>query len=171
MIQIADIIQVLILVVLIITAVIALKEISETKNIHKETLLWNKKNKTIDVLNDFRKVIPHKTKKHFKKQLKQPNKTIPCEEILGEIAQEAKIKSEIVEYLNHHEGLAIGIINGLYNEDLIKKARRTSFFQTWIQYEEYIAHRRKVSNSEAWKNFEEIVNKWGVNDYMEKLKT
>ncbi len=168
--EIADTIQLAILIVLIITAIIALKEISETKNIHKESLLWNKKNKTIDVLNDFRKVIPHLTKKCFSTYLKHPNKKIPVKVILEGISGEHKIKSEIGEYINHHEGLAIGISSNLYDEDLIKTARKTSFFQTWIQYEAYIDHRRQVSNPNAWKNFEELVNKWNIQEYIDDIK-
>ena len=168
----ADFIQLGILIVLIITAYIAIREIIETKNIHSDTLLWSKRNKTIDVLNEFRKVIPHITKTNLSDQLKNPNQTIPLQVILSKVETEPKIESELGEYLNHHEGLAIGIDTDLYDEELVLKARRTSFFQTWIQYKEYVDHRRKENkNPKTWKNLERLVIRWGVEDYINQLES
>ena len=157
---IADWIQILILITLIITAWFALKAINETKNIHKETLLWNKKNKTIDVLNDFRKVRPEKAKLIFNYHSVGPNETISLKAILNAINEDPEIGSEIVEYLNHFEGIALGVKNELYDEKLVKKARGETFYQTWVQYHEYIYHRREISNPKAWDKFEEILKDW-----------
>jgi len=98
----ADGIQLCILLVLVITAAIALWELRQTRKIHKETLLWNKKNKTIDTLNDFRKLKPIATRTKFAAYFKKPGTPIPLTEILQAIEENPNIRSEIIEYLNHH---------------------------------------------------------------------
>lgn len=166
--KIADLIQILILIVLIVTAYFALKGINETKNIHKETLLWNKKNKTIDILNEFRKITPSLTRERFAK-FNIPGSPIPLEEIKKAIEEDRRIKSEIGKYLNHHEGIAIGIKQNLYEEEVVKLARKTSFCQTYSEFEEYINEVRKVSNPKTWINFENLTKKWKENEVQQSI--
>ncbi len=160
----ADFIQLLILLVLIMTAYIALKELHETKNIHRETLEWNRKNKTITVLNEFRKINISVLRETFNKHTKIPGTTISLTLIIDEIKNNAEVKSSIIRFLNHHEGLALGIKLGLYDREMIKLARKTSFIQNYNEYIEYIKYRREISNPNAWKNFEELVKKWSKNE-------
>jgi len=74
--------------------------------------------------------------------------------------EDQKIKSEIIGYLNHHEGIAIGIKQDLFNEDVVKYARKTSFCQTYSEYKEYIKYRREISNPIAWINLENLTTEW-----------
>lgn len=156
----ADLIQLIILIILAITGIVAIWEIHSTKEIHRETLEWNKKNRTYNTLAEFRQLKPHLSREEFKDILKKPSTKIPIERILSAIDKNSKIRSEIIEYLNHHEGIANGISNNLLDENLVKSTRSSSFIQTFNEYQEYILHRRKLSSPTAWEEFEKLVTKW-----------
>jgi hypothetical protein len=158
--EIADLIQVIILVVLAFTAGFALKAIYETRNIHKETLEWNKKSLTINILKELREIKFDETKQIFFEYTNYGTE-IPLGEILKAIEKNPVIKTEIVAYLNHHSGIAIGINQGLYDDEIVNKSRKNSFLQVYTEFKNYIYYRREVSNENAWIDFEKLVIKWG----------
>ncbi len=160
---IADLIQISILITLVVTAYFAVKGINRTKRIHQDTLVWNKKNKTIDTLNEFRKIKPNLVKIKFKDFLDNPKQSIPIKDLLKEIKKDPRIGFEIDEYLNHYEGIAIGIKQNLYDGEMVKLARKTSIYNTWIQYKEYIEYFRK-DNDKLWDNFESLANQCNDNE-------
>ncbi len=157
--EIADIIQLFILIVLVVTAYFAIKTTSETRKIHEETLLWNKKNITIEALQNLREVNIEETREKFISYIDK-GKEIPIEEILKVIKENPKISTEIIKYLNYHQVISLGIKKNLYDEELVRLSRKISFLQTYTEFKNFIKYRRSISNKNAWKEYEELVELW-----------
>ena len=157
---IADYIQILILIVLIVTAYVGIREIKEGRKIHEEILDWNRKNKTQDTLNELRKFPNPLLATSFKDTFNNPGIPIPLEIIQKEIEKDRQVKVQIIRRLNAQEGLSRGVYLSLYDEEMVKLSRKTSMTQIFYEYKEFIDERRKVSNPNAWKNYEQLVNKW-----------
>ncbi|MEM9078751.1 MAG: DUF4760 domain-containing protein [Bacteroidota bacterium] len=155
----SDIIQILILVTLVYTAYAAIKSLNETKKIHFNNLDWNKKNRSVDIMKEFRD-FKNKMNSELQLNIYTNNVELELDEILNRIKKSKSYESSLNNYLNFYEGISIGILKGLYDEEIIKSSRKTTFIHTYNEFKNYILYRRKTNNSVAWRNFEILIKKW-----------
>lgn len=153
-------IQIGILVILIIIVFLVLLEIRAIRKIHDDTLKWRKKKKTYEIINEMRKFRPDIAREKFKAFLLKPGTTIPIEVIKRAIEEDPRVRTEIIELINLHEGIANGIENNLLDETIVKENRGRTFKRTFQEYREYIFYRRTISAPTAWIEYEELVKKW-----------
>jgi len=101
------------------------------------------------------------------------NKSIPLDKIMSEIEKSKETQNLIHRYLNIYEGYARGIIQGIYDEELIKNARRGVMVKTYLRFKEYIEFRKQQWGPTAWKELESMANKWNheSTNYKERDKT
>ncbi|WP_316787111.1 DUF4760 domain-containing protein [Pedobacter frigiditerrae] len=153
-------IQVLGFIAVIFTLLYASKQIKISKNIHEDTLSWNKKIATEEELS--RKTsgeIRDRLLTIFEKYSEIGIVSIPLEIIEKEIAKDKKVKQDIHDYLNRFERIARGINFGIYNEEIIIDSSRYMINKVYVNYENYIQKRRNEVNPRAWCCFEELVNR------------
>ncbi len=98
--------------------------------------------------------------------------SIPLKTILAEIDKDGDIQIKINYILNSYEALSRGVHHLIYDEEIIKVARRGIMINQYNLYHNYIEQRREVSNKKAYSELEALINKWkledGNNSYREK---
>ena len=62
--------------------------------------------------------------------------------------------------LNYYEALANGIENNIYDEYLIKSARRGAMIRTYTAFKECIEHDRREGAPRVYICFESLIIKW-----------
>lgn len=84
----------------------------------------------------------------------------PCEGTkITDEEQEEKRKFQYI--LNFYERVAVGIQQGIYNEDMIKKTSYTTVIDTWNHAEPLIkAIREKINSETTYQEFEWLANRW-----------
>lgn len=151
-----DYIQILILFVLVVTAYFALKGINETKNIHKETLNWNRMYQTQNILKELNdSFVPLK----YKFTPQDLDTSFLIEEVMS-VIEDRDLVSKIDKRLNSYESIARGIRLGLYDEELVKLSRRTVLVGKFFNNKNYIEHFRKRRNKRIYRNLEWLAEKW-----------
>ena len=95
---------------------------------------------------------------------------IPLSEIQIKFDQKPELQNYSHKLLNLYEGLARGIHHGVYEEQIIKDARKTVMKKIFNSYRSYIEHRRSDNHKSAWTEFESIVNKWHYEDSSTEFK-
>ena len=135
------------------------KQISLLKRTHRENHDWNRRIETQKALAEYNRTIiaPDLNKVFDHLNAKHP---ISVEKVLAEFATNSSLQSQCHILLNSYEGFARGIQQGIYDEEIIRKARKTAIIRTYTAYKEYIAHRQRENNSLAFKELEALVSKW-----------
>lgn len=74
------------------------------------------------------------------------------------------VRDSIFNYLNNYEFLACGVIQGVFDADIIRDLNRTNFIKTYNNFSEYITHynekHRKNKNQTVWENLVELAKKY-----------
>ena len=86
-------------------------------------------------------------------------RAIPLQEILEAFNQNATLRSNAHQLLNYYESLARGINQGIFDEEVIKVARKNAMSMNVIAFQHYITDRRTIS-PKAWLELTDIVQKW-----------
>lgn len=150
-------IQVFGLIFLSITILYAGRQIKISKNIHKETLDWNRKTTTENELNNRQdKELRLFLMKQFQFYVKNGIHIIPIVEIENAINSDVNVQLQIHSYLNKYERIARGVKNGIYDKTIIMDTAKYIIVKIYFNYVEYIKYRRKIANKNAWLNFEEL---------------
>ena len=96
---------------------------------------------------------------------------IPIEEILEALKREPELKVELHDLLNYYEGLARGIAQGIYDEQVIKAGRYGAMRRAYRAFLPYIIYRRAENkSSRAWVDLESIILKWIGEDNTPELR-
>lgn len=162
--------QVIGIFAVVITILYASRQIKISKNIHKETLDWNRKTTTENALNNRQdKELRLFLTKRFKSYVEKGILVIPLAEIQSAISSDINVQLEIHSYLNKYERISRGIKNNLYDREMIVETMKYIIVKVYFNYKEYIEHRREVANKNAWKNFEllaiELNNEYNIHPF------
>jgi Domain of unknown function (DUF4760) len=66
--------------------------------------------------------------------------------------------------LNYHESLAVGVLEGVYDENTIKSIRRSAIELLFNAFKHYIDRLRVDIQPTAWSQQERLINKWKLED-------
>lgn len=67
----------------------------------------------------------------------------------------------LLTYLNHYESLARGVNMGIYDEEVIRVARKSLMIKEFRLWEGYIEdYRKRFDRPLAWCEFERLVKRW-----------
>jgi len=80
--------------------------------------------------------------------------------ILDKFKAIPQLKIHLTRLLNYYEGLANGVDMGLYEEVIIKEARRGGMIRTYNAFSDYIKYDRAEHNPMAFVKYEALVKKW-----------
>ena len=95
---------------------------------------------------------------------------IPLERITTAIEENPRLLRALHRYLNYYEALARGVRQAIYDERIIKVTCRGIMRQNWVQFEQYIAHRRNSGSPKAWTELEDLLNKWQAEEHEEPMR-
>jgi hypothetical protein len=85
---------------------------------------------------------------------------VPLSEVETAFAESSDLQSELHKLLNFYESLARGIFQEIYDEEVIKSARRSSMVEALNAFRSYIDNRRAKLSPNSWIDLEAIVAKW-----------
>lgn len=93
------------------------------------------------------------------------NDPIPLKKIQEGFNNSPTLQRELHQLLNFYEGLARGVFQNIYDEEVIKAGRRSVMIRASKSFSSYIENRRKTSSSNAaWDNLEALVVQWIANE-------
>jgi len=91
--------------------------------------------------------------------LKEP---IPLREIEEKINNTPALQNDLHQLLNTYESFARGVIQNIYDEEVIKAARCRVMCKAYRVFQSYIDFRRVSLNApKAWSDLKYLVQKWG----------
>lgn len=137
----------------------AIKSIELTKEIHQENHDWNRRIAAQDAIVAFRN--QNKTK-----ELRESlggidiNDAIPLKTILKKFETDSELKGYIHSVLNTFEGYSRGILQGIYDEEVIRTGLRGTMIRYFNCFRPYIIHTRETRNPLLYNEFEGMINKW-----------
>ena len=135
------------------------KQVSLLVLTHNDNHDWNRRIATQNALRDFNNSVSlDELQKEFNfLNRKQP---IPVEEITKAFLDKPDLQLQTHTLLNQYETFARGIFLGIYDEILIKNARKGSMERTFNSFKEYVQHRRNEVGSAAYIEYEKMLDKW-----------
>lgn len=136
------------------------KALEQNYKIHKAEHDWNRRIAAQNALKDYsRSVVTGSLQKEFNYlNIKSP---IPVELMRIKFDAVSDLQNELHSILNYYEGLARGIQQSIYDEQVIKSGRYGAMKKALYAFKPYIDERRiSMNRPTAWENMESIVNKW-----------
>ncbi|NVK66089.1 MAG: DUF4760 domain-containing protein [Flavobacteriales bacterium] len=137
----------------------AIKLIELTKEIHQGNHDWNRRIAAQDAIVAFRN--QNKTK-----ELRDAlggidiNDAIPLKTIIKKFGTNSELKGYIHSVLNTFEGYSRGILQGIYDEEVIKKGLKGTMIRYFNCFRPYIIHIRETRNPLLYNEFEGMINRW-----------
>ncbi len=137
----------------------AIESIKLTKEIHQENHDWNRRIAAQDAIVVFRN--QNKTK-----ELREAlggidiNDAIPLNTILEKFKTDSDLRGYIHSVLNTFEGYSRGILQGIYDEEVIRTALTGTMVRYFNCFRPYIIYIREKRNPALFNEFEGMVNKW-----------
>ena len=86
--------------------------------------------------------------------------SIPLERIEKIFGENSALRNELHQLLNFYEGLARGVFQQIYDEEVIKSARKSSMAKALLAFRSYIEMRRREYAPNAWSDLDALVTKW-----------
>ncbi len=129
---------------------------------HDDNHEWNRRALTKEVMMSF--VLGHHVDELLSSLIYQDRSSaIPLNELLEIFKENPHLQTQCHTLLNYYEALAHGIKFGVYDEALVKAARRGPMRRAYVIFGEYIQlWRSRMINS--WTSFEELTKKWAQED-------
>lgn len=136
----------------------AKKEINILNKHHADNHDWNRRKAAQDAIRAFDFTL---LSKKFQTAFDVINRTeaIPMGAIDKAYEANPEIQMELHHLLNFYEGLSRGINQGLFDEEIIKTARRSDMIRCVVLFQNYLTHRR-IEHPNAWSELSFIAHKW-----------
>jgi len=136
-------------------------QLHQNSTIHKQNHLWNRMIASQNAL------LEHGTTKISKllTEFDIVNRTeaIPIAEINNKFTENPELQNSVHLYLNMYEGFARGVRQGIYDEEIIKNARKTAMIVCLRSFSAYIDN-LKIKQPKALIELDTLVKKWQHED-------
>lgn len=158
--EIADVAKIFSLLFLIVSIFYTGRQLKLLRLTHADNHDWNRRKSAQDLTMELNSLLADTEELH--KKLKVINRTepIPVSEILDVISNDPSIQLKIHKVLNIYSSVARGVLNGVYDREVIAEARRAAMIKTYDSFSSYISYRRKESIPTLWNYYESLVNQW-----------
>ena len=88
--------------------------------------------------------------------------SIPVSQIEDKFSENTDLQSDLHQLLNYYEALARGINQGIFDEDVVKSARRNAMVRCERSFRNYIEKRRQNVSPRAWVELSHITTRWAA---------
>ena len=92
------------------------------------------------------------------------SESIPLKKIEEGFNKHPELQKELHQLLNFYEGLARGIFQNIYDDEVIKAGRRNAMMKALKAFNSYIESRRRTSSPSAWTDLESLVAQWVLDE-------
>jgi len=90
--------------------------------------------------------------------------SIPLAKIQEGFKKHLDLQKELHQLLNFYEGLARGVFQNIYDDEVIKAGRCSPMMKALRAFSSYIESRRKTSSPTAWTDLESLVAQWVLDE-------
>jgi hypothetical protein len=97
--------------------------------------------------------------------------SIPLSKIEKGFKNHPDLQKELHQLLNFYEGLARGVFQNIYDDEVIKTGRRTAMMNALRAFSSYIESRRKTSSPSVWTDLESLVAQWVLDEKGKKQRS
>jgi len=140
---------------------IAAYQLFRLKQIQRDNHVWNQKieaQKALEVRHHLDTSVVNDAFGPIRSN--QKIETSELKEKLKDGEKYPNLRTELHKLLNYYEGLARGIYQDMYDEEVIKLARKKSILSLHHKYENYINFRQKYRNERAYYYLEKLALHW-----------
>lgn len=141
----------------------ALVQIADTRRIHQDNHDWNRRLAAQEALRSYNYSLLSSPIQMVFNYL-NVSEPIPLKNIQLEFDKDKTLQSDLHQLLNFYEGLARGIHQALFDEDVVKAARKNAMVMVEKGFLNYIENRREEVNQYAWSELSAIIGKWKNED-------
>lgn len=168
--EIADIAKIISLLLLIVSVLYTGRQLKLLRLTHADNHDWNRRKSAQDLTMELNNLLNDMEELH--KKLKVINRVEPIllDEISVAISEDSSIQLKIHRVLNIYSSVARGVLNGVYDRDVIASARRAAMIKTYDSFSSYISNRRKEGIPTLWNDYESLVNQWKSDETEQKSR-
>ena len=141
----------------------AAQQLQQTRKIHQDDHDWNRRNAAQEALRQYNYSLLSSSLQEVFDYLSL-TEAIPLQKITEGFTSHPKLKADLHQMLNYYEALARGIHQGVFDEEIVKAARRSSMIIAARGFSSYINDRRKNIHPNAWTDLTALVAKWVAAD-------
>ncbi len=139
--------------------------------IHQENHDWNRRVAAQSALVAIRELTETIQQIEAVFQHGNTNNVIALSIIKEKIESNKKLRPQIARYLSSYESLARGILQGIYDEEVVMTGRRGQMTKVFNQFYHYIDLRRKTINKNYCSCMEDVVKRWKSKDVKVKQRS
>lgn len=138
-------------------------QISETRRIHQENHDWNRRLAAQEALRAYNYSLLSSPLQDVFDYL-NVSEPIPLAKLTEEFANNPKLQPDLHQLLNYYEGLARGIHQSLFDEEIVKSARKNAMMMAEKAFTNYLDKRRENVNPHAWRELSSLISRWRSQD-------
>lgn len=138
---------------------VAVQQLADTNKIHQSNHEWNRRNAAQEALRQYNYSLLTSPLQDTFNYL-NVTESIPLSVINKHFEAHKGLQGDLHELLNFYEGLARGINQALFDEEVIKAARKNAMIRTERAFENYLIDRRNKISPLAWKDLSSIISHW-----------
>lgn len=131
---------------------------------------WNRRKAAQDITTAFNERVHQPELLEKLLQYNERKKPIPADDLLAAFKASPSLGLTVHTLLNYYEALARGINQQIFDEKVIKAAKRSVMIRTFRLFEPYIKQRR-LFTSDAWSELEGMVVTWEEEDRSDRNTT
>lgn len=121
---------------------------------------WNRRKAAQEAIETVRDLADDTPLLDEKFQIMSRNHPHSLEQVTAECDASGEVRTALHKRLNHFEMMAIGVKQGVLDEQVVKEAYKVMLRRSVNLFCHYIEHRRNTGNPEAWLTFETLSKKW-----------
>lgn len=149
------------IVVMIVGLFFAYKQLKANYEIKLADYKWNQRVEAKHALREYRNLSVDLLVSKF--DFLNRKDSIPLQDIEMAISENKQIQKQLHDLLNFYEGLASGIQYEIYDEDIIKNARKGNIKRIFRSFRLFIEARQDKFPT-AWIEFSNLVKAWELED-------
>jgi DNA-binding transcriptional ArsR family regulator len=144
----------------VITSVFYLaRQVKVASKVHGENHDWNRRIETKHALDSYNRLEAVMLLNEAFDYMGERH-AIDKDIILNKLVEEPQVRVHLMRLLNFYEGLANGIDMGLYEEIIVREARRGNMIRTHTAFKEFMNYHRAEVNELAFIKYRALVEKW-----------
>ena len=149
------------LVVIVVTAYIAVRHLREGTQSRRETHEWNRRIETQRALFAFQIEIKGAWKALDSKfDYHDDGNPVTANEVKAAFIEDGELKTHLFDMLNFYEAIARGIDFKIYDEEMVKAARKNAMIRVANYFRPYIRQYRREKNPHACIKFTSLIEGW-----------
>jgi hypothetical protein len=136
------------------------RQLQLTRVIHKQDHDWNRRHAAQQAIYNYTTFVTGTQLLNKELGFATAIEALPIEKIREAFEKNSELRITCHQLLNFNEALAVGIIHGIYDEEVIKSAWRGNMLRSFDSFRNYITDIRQKGREHVFAEQEMIGNRW-----------